>query len=277
MTRKINELLVVSDVDGTLLQAGYGIPKENIETIEKFAELGGRFTLATGRGISSVGKYTDWINLSAPAILVNGGIIYDFNTKKVLHEFTLDPGVRVVLREIMDVFPQLGVEVLIRENIVALRMNNEVHDHTAVEHIPVTLTDIETVGDGWNKVLFADTPEMILLVKEYVEKRSKHDERFKKYDFVQTSKIYFELIPKGINKAQGLEKLAELVGVGMENTVAIGDFYNDIELLGAAGLSAVVSDAPDDIKETADLIVGPCLGGGVAELLNKLISQCDAD
>lgn len=276
MTRRLEEMLVVSDVDGTLLQAGFGIPKENIDTIEKFGALGGKFTLATGRGIASVAKYTDWVNLSAPAILVNGGIIYDYAQNKVLHEYTLDPGVRVVLREIMDVFPQLGVELLIRENVVALRMNEEIHNHTAVEHIQMTLTDVDTVGDGWNKVLFADKPDVILLVKEYVEKRSKHDERFKKYDFVQTSKIYFELIPKGVNKATGLEKLAEIVGVKMENTVAIGDFYNDVELLGAAGLACVVSDAPDEIKQNADIVVGPCLGGGVADVLNKLIQESDA-
>jgi len=274
MTRKLSELLVVSDVDGTLLQAGYGIPKENIDTIERFAELGGKFTLATGRGIASVGKYTDFIHLSAPAILVNGGVIYDYSQKKVLFEYTLDPGVRVVLREIMDVFPQLGVELLIREKVVALRMNEEIHDHTAVEHIPVLLTDMETVADDWNKVLFADKTDIIPLLKEYVEKRMKHDERFRKYDFVQSSANYFELLPKGINKAGGLERLAEYLRIDMENTVAIGDFYNDVEILNAAGFAAVVEDAPDDIKANADIVIGSCLSGGVAQLLNKLISEC---
>ena len=275
MTKKLNEILVVSDVDGTLLQAGYGIPKENIDTIERFVELGGKFTLATGRGVASVGKYIDWVRLSAPAILVNGGIIYDYTLRKVLHEYILDSEVRTVLREILDVFPQLGAEVLIREKIVVIRMNDEIHDHTAVEHIPMVMTELDTVEDKWNKVLFADKPETIPLVMDYVEKRRKHDERFKKYDFVQTSKNYYELIPKGINKAQGLEKLAKIVGVSMENTVAIGDYYNDVELLNAAGVSAVVEDAPDDIKTNADFVVRSCLNGGVADLLTRLINECD--
>ena len=277
MTNRLSEILVVSDVDGTLLQAGFGIPKENIDTIERFSNLGGHFTLATGRGIASVGKYVDFIELSAPAILVNGGIIYDYTNSKILYETTLDAGVRMVLKGIMEVFPRLGVEVLLRENVIALRMNEEIHNHTALEHIPVTLTDINTIGDSWNKVLFADNPENILQLKEYIEDRQKHDEEFSKYDFVQTSRIYYELIPPSTNKAKGLEKLAELLGIEMENTVAIGDFYNDVELLDAAGLSAVVSDAPEDVKQNADIIVGPCLGGGVAELLQKLIDRSFAE
>ena len=58
MKNRLNEILVVSDIDGTLLEAGFGIPKENIETIERFTNLGGRFTLASGRGIASVIRYT---------------------------------------------------------------------------------------------------------------------------------------------------------------------------------------------------------------------------
>ena len=271
MTDNFNDILVVSDVDGTLLQAGYGIPKDNIDTIERFVAMGGRFTLATGRGIAAIDKYKDWVALSAPAILVNGGVIYDYTTKKVLHEYTLDPGVRTVLLEIMDVFPELGVEVLIREKCCALRMNETVLNHTAVEHIPFTLTDISIVADGWNKVLMADTPEMIQLVKEYAEKRCKHDDRFKKYDFIQTSKIYYEIIPKGVSKADGLKRLVEIMGMDIDKTVAIGDFYNDLELLDAAGVSAVVADAPDDVKEHANYIVASCLEGGVADMIAKIM------
>ena len=277
MTNRLNEILVVSDVDGTLLQAGFGIPRNNIDTIERFSALGGNFTFASGRGITSAGKYTDIISLSAPAILVNGGIIYDYAKRKILYESTLDPSVRIILKEIMEVFPYIGVEVLSRENIAAIRMNNEIHNHTAVEHLAVTLTGTDTVGDGWNKVLFADTPENIGLLKNYVEKQRKRDSRYGKFAFVQTSNIYYELIPPRTNKATGLVRLAEYMGIKMENTIAIGDFYNDLELLNAAGLSVVVDDAPADIKKHADMVVAPCLAGGVAELLNSLIDSCTAE
>ncbi|MCL1830330.1 MAG: HAD family hydrolase [Oscillospiraceae bacterium] len=273
MTNRLNEILVVSDVDGTLMQGGFGIPRQNIDTIERFCEMGGKFTLATGRGIASVGKYTDFIRLSAPAILANGGVIYDYSARQIIYENTLDCTVRLIVTELMEQFPELGVEILLREQIVALKMNHEIDKHTALEHIPVTLTDINTVADGWNKVLFASNPDVILSVKAYVDKQKKKDERYSKFHFVQTSNIYYELMPTGTNKAEGLMRLCNHLGISIKNTVAIGDFYNDLELFDVAGLSVAVDDAPDEVKNRADIAVGSCLAGGVAQLLSKLIDS----
>ena len=74
----IKDILVLSDIDNTLLVADKGIPEYNIQMIKKFQELGGKFTIATGRSLESVSHYLDKIELSAPAIIYNGGGIFDF-------------------------------------------------------------------------------------------------------------------------------------------------------------------------------------------------------
>ena len=74
----LSEYLVVTAVDGTLLEAGYGIPRRNLDAIEQFEEKGGRFTLCTGRCRKSVERFMEWLPLSAPAILCNGSYIYDY-------------------------------------------------------------------------------------------------------------------------------------------------------------------------------------------------------
>ena len=56
----------------------------------------------------------------------------------------------------------------------------------------------------------------------------------------------------------------------MENVYAIGDYYNDTELLEAAGVSVVPENAPDDLKEQADLVVGHCYQGAVADLIEEI-------
>ena len=136
MAEKYSDLLVVSDVDGTLLQAGYGIPKENIDAIDAFVDNGGLFTLATGRSIESVGKYIDWLRLSAPAILCNGGLIYDFKERKVLYERVLDPVALTIVKDILANFPDIGVEINSGGHITVVRMNEYVHNHTGLEHLP---------------------------------------------------------------------------------------------------------------------------------------------
>ena len=54
MAKKINDLLVISDLDNTLLTAKEGIPEYNIQMIKQFQQLGGKFTVATGRSVESV-------------------------------------------------------------------------------------------------------------------------------------------------------------------------------------------------------------------------------
>ncbi len=273
--KDISELLVVSDIDGTLLQAGYGIPKENIEAAERFAAKGGLFTVATGRSVDGVRKYVDWIPMSAPAILCNGAVLYDFKADRVIYNKTLLPSARSIVEEIGRVFPELGIELHTIDGITAVRMNELVLEHTAAEHIPFLLADLNTVPDGWNKVLFADQPEKLEQVVKFVEKKKKTNPLYNQFTFVMTSRIYFELIPNDVGKGEGLRKLAELMGIDMENTVAIGDYYNDLPLFEVAGYRAAVADAPDEIKSMVDVTVKPCLKGGVGELLDSLEDYCN--
>ena len=83
MAKKINDLLVISDLDNTLLTAKEGIPEYNIQMIKQFQQLGGRFTVATGRSVESVRRYLGQIKFNAPAITYNGGIIYDYENNNI--------------------------------------------------------------------------------------------------------------------------------------------------------------------------------------------------
>ncbi|MDO4565739.1 MAG: HAD hydrolase family protein [Oscillospiraceae bacterium] len=114
MAENIKQMLVVSDIDGTLLRAGCGIPLENMDAVERFVERGGRFTVATGRMEQSVRGYLPWLPLSAPAVLCGGALIYDFESNKALYERTLESGARELVRELMEQFPKLGIEVCAR-------------------------------------------------------------------------------------------------------------------------------------------------------------------
>ena len=84
----------------------------------------------------------------------------------MLYNKTLDPRVRDIVAEIRKVFPELGVEVHSVEGITAVAMNEAVYRHTAREHIPFVLAELDTLPDGWNKVLFAEIKRVIGLESE---------------------------------------------------------------------------------------------------------------
>ncbi len=273
---QLSEMLVVSDVDGTLLQASYGVPKQNIETITRFVEAGGNFTVCTGRSVDSVRRYVDWIPFSAPAVLCNGAIIYDYKNDRQIYGAELDGRVFDVVREVAKVFPKAGIEFHNCGGITATRMNDEVTKHGLVEHIPFVVADMNTIeGEVFNKMLFAAPPDMIDAIQKFVDKRRMKDELFAMFDYVKTAPVYYEIIPKGVNKGTGLRRLADYMNIDMKNTVAIGDYYNDIDMFKEAGYTATVADAPSDIRGMTDITTQrTCLAGAVGELLESVEAMC---
>ena len=88
-----------------------------------------------------------------------------------------------------------------------------------------------------------------------------------------TNTMYFEIMPKGISKGKALDNLCRLMDLSKENTIVIGDYYNDLEILKNAGLSVCVDNAPDDVKKICRLVVPSCTDGGAGYLLAQIIDS----
>ena len=269
---KIEDILVVSDLDNTLLTAENGIPDYNLEMIKKFQELGGNFTVATGRSIESVARYLSDFKLSAPAITYNGGIIYDFNSRMFLLKETLPESAKQALEIIRQNFPDVGTEIMCDNNrIYMVRENAYTFKHVEDEKLSYVCSDVSAVKTGWIKVLFADRNSRLLELQEFCKTLP-----FDDLEFVMSNTIYFEMLPKGTTKGTALLKLCDILNIDINNTVAVGDYYNDLELLKTAGLSVCVDNAPQEIKNICHAVVPKCTDGGVGHLLAQIIKSCSA-
>ncbi|MEG1863350.1 MAG: HAD family hydrolase [Oscillospiraceae bacterium] len=267
MIKHISDILVISDLDNTLLTAKDGIPDFNVEMIKKFQGLGGRFTVATGRSVESVSRYLDKINLNAPAITYNGGVIYDFEKNLCLSQKLLPKSAYAALKDIRKNFPNIGCEIMCDNfRIYLVKENDYTYWHLRDERLSYINTDVDSIKNNWIKVLFANDNSSLTTLKEYCDSLPYDD-----IEFVMTNDIYFEMMPKNITKGKALQKLCTLTGVDISNTIAVGDYYNDIEILSASGLSVCVSNAPKEIKKLCDITVPSCLEGGVGHLLAQII------
>ena len=86
---------------------------------------------------------------------------------------------------------------------------------------------------------------------------------------------YVEIMAPNISKASGLHHLAEKLGLGIDEVMAIGDANNDVPMLKVAGFSAVMGSAKDDVKACGDVVVGDCEHDGVAEAIYKYVLKKD--
>lgn len=268
MKKKLRNILVVADMDNTLLTAERGIPQENIDAIREFTQAGGLFTVASGRTAESVGRYLQQLNVNAPVITCNGAVIYDFAKDKKLNNVTLPKAAaKNILDKIIKLFPDVGIEIMGSDGLIYVVQSSEyTYRHTVYEKLRYVVTTMESIPCAWNKVLFSGEEKAMCALQEYCETLQS-----KRMYFVATNTIYFEIMPAGVTKGNALKTICETLHINLTDTVAIGDYYNDVELLQTAGFSVAMGNAPQDIQDTADYVTGDCLSGGVAQVLRLIM------
>lgn len=261
----LSGFLLVTDLDGTLVTDRGVIPERNFGAIERFIGKGGRFSFATGRSVLGCEKFAARIPTNAPSIVYNGGGIYDFSRQELLWSQCLPRDYEEIIREVKTDFPDVGIEIYSGGRIFYINKNSYTKEHIAFQGISASDRDLDDMPADCNKILFCADKERLLEVSEQLE-RHKND----RCDYVFSGPGYYEVLPAGVSKGAAVRILADLLGVGYDRIMSIGDYYNDLELLAVSAFSAAPAGAPDDVKCTADIVVCPCEDGAVAEFIGHI-------
>ena len=121
------------------------------------------------------------------------------------------------------------------------------------------------IANTVDKIIFRETDEIEVAAAEI--KKTEYPD----VDFMLSSKCYCEMLPKGASKAVGINKMTELLGIQGKKIVAAGDYDNDIAMIEAADLGVTVINAPQRVKDCADLVLPKTSDeGAIAELINYI-------
>lgn len=272
--KRFDKYLIVTDLDGTLYKRQDNIPKENIDAIKRFTSLGGKFAVATGRGIEAARFITEAIEIPDPIIVNNGHAIYDYNNEKLVYNIYLADEIKEFTHEIMNKFPTAGVEVYSDRDLYVIRDNHVVTDHLDYEKVERTHVTFEQAEKmPWSKLLIADDEEILLKIIEFADELESG--KYKNDDFktIRTSKLFFEGVRKNINKGTAVHELARHFDIPNENIYTIGNFYNDIELVTCA-FGAWVKDTPKELYPLAKYITTKtCADGAFAEFVDFVMNR----
>lgn len=272
MFEDINKVMLLSDMDGTLLNSKKQITEKDKAAIKRFTDLGGKFTVATGRTIQSFTQFMAVLSLESPVIMYNGAAIYDYSAEELLFTHPLLPEARAMAKELLKAMPGAGGEVLRAEGTYVFNNTDYQKLHTKLCNIVPEYVDLDNIPEGgWLKVLFALAHEDIA----ELEKIAKEKGFMEKADFVRSSDIFYEMLPKGVSKGSALAQYRKLKGMEGFTFAAVGDFNNDLEMIEEADFGACPSNAVSEIKAAADLVLEhSCEDGAVAELIDYIISRC---
>lgn len=270
--------LLATDIDGTLMTSGYINPK-NIEKIEFFMNEGGCFSLSTGRAAVAINDVLAKLKNISPSVVLNGCIIYDCNESAVIYENVLPRKDYEIVNAVISSGVNVGIEIHSRKNVYTLKRTKNVDLHQVYEKFTSPDVTFEEASQyTWNKVLYIfDNAEDREKIKELLSKE-KTDSAFIDTCAVINGEFqnYHEQIPKGVSKALAIDKLCEILNIKEGKVFAIGDYYNDVEMLKKADISAVPFDSPEVVKEIAEYITVGCKDGAVADFIDYLTSKFSA-
>ncbi|MDF2686134.1 MAG: HAD-superfamily hydrolase [Clostridia bacterium] len=263
---KFSGYLLVSDLDGTLFGEGHIIPENNIKAIKYFIENGGYFTVATGRGIVACKMLIKNLSKNAPGILFNGAVLYDFDKEEIIKGtgITSENG-KSLLKDINKAFPEIPTVVFYKDRMFNTIINEELKNLREIIKMKDEYMPVDSIPMPWFKALCEGPTNELLKLSEFIKTLP-----YTEFDYIFSSDRLFEILQKGVSKATALIELADYLGIDMKNTIAIGDYYNDLELLKAANYSVVPMNAPSDIKLLADKVVCDHKKGSVADLIENL-------
>lgn len=265
--KKFEGILICTDLDGTLLRNDKTISRENIDAIEYFKSEGGLFTFITGRMPYYVSDMYNTINPNCPFGCVNGAGIYDHRTMEYKWTLPLDRDFTHLVSHIDENLPEVGIQVSTFYKTYFYKDNSAMLKFRAQTRLPNIRKHYSDVSETIGKIVFADDKEENIIA---LDKMLKSHELADKFGFIRSDKFLYEILPKGVNKGTVLEKMAELLGIDMKRTVALGDYNNDVCMLRTAGVGVAVANACPEAIAAADVVTVSNQEHAIARIISDL-------
>ena len=266
--------IIACDLDETLISRDRSISKENIEAIQRAKQAGVRFVPATGRGYNSVRNELKTLGLydleNEYVISYNGGAITENKDERVLHfqGITFKEAQDLYIRGLS--YDHICIHIYTPDQVWVRNFYPE-----EVEYLACRQPCTEIFGDD---IEFLKEKEIVKAIYmntdyDYLRKiQSQITDLTMDLDVSFSSNRYMEFNRKGVSKGKGLHKLADLLGVDIRDTIAIGDNYNDLSMIKQAGLGVGVANTVEAMKKECDYITkADCDHSAIAEVINRCI------
>ncbi|MGQ9711515.1 MAG: Cof-type HAD-IIB family hydrolase [Desulfotomaculales bacterium] len=259
--------LVAVDLDDTLLNGNFEIGPRARRAVAQAQARGVLVTLATGRMYRSARSIARELGITAPLITYQGALVKDAAGREYAHR----PVPPAWAREVIGRLQSRGyhVNVYINDNLYMRALNDAGKRYANVSRVPAHVVDdlveILAMGPPTKVLAIAEPGEVDRLERELAP-------AYKGKLHVTKSKPYFlEFSHPLATKGRALAAVARWLGVPRQAVLAIGDSYNDLDMLAFAGLGAVVGNACPEARAAAGYVAAAGEDAGVAEIIERFV------
>ena len=263
--------IIVLDLDGTLTNREKIITPRTKAAIMEAQRRGKRVVLASGRptmGVTPLAKELCLGDHHGFILSFNGGTMIDCASGETIFSRMLPAESN---QRIMELADENQVAFLTYEGERLLTNDAECPYcmlESKINHAP--LVEIENIRSYLTfevpKFLFVDDGGYLAMVEPRVKAALG-----KNFSVYRSDPYFLEILPKGIDKAQSLERLLGYLEISRERMIACGDGYNDLSMIRYAGLGVAMENAVLSLRKEADYITSSNNDDGVAEVIEKFM------
>jgi Cof subfamily protein (haloacid dehalogenase superfamily) len=257
--------LVAIDMDGTLLATfAQEVSRRNAQALRTAQAAGITVAIATGRRVTYTTPLLEGLGLRAdtPLITSNGAVVRTLGGEAIDHchlEARVARGICGLLRPfgtVVFTFDRVGKGELVLEDLEQA--------HSRIEMwVEANRNTIEVVKPLENALADGEDP-IQGMVTGGLEKMKQAEQALKQspwHPFCECVRTEYpardlsilDLVPSGVSKGWALERLAARLGIDRRETMAIGDNWNDLEMLEWAGQAVLMSNAAHELKTMAKM------------------------
>ncbi|WP_343152797.1 Cof-type HAD-IIB family hydrolase [Buchnera aphidicola] len=240
------EYIVVSDLDGTLLNNNFQLSNFTKLVIRKLSKMGIRFIIATGRHYIDVLKFQKELGINFFSITSNGSKIYDFSGNLI---FSCDLSSDVCIR-------LQKIRIFDKDIYTHVYKNNQWYvNGILIKNNQVNINKISTFLDIKNRKFFFSKVSKIYFTSIDIKKIKILEKEilnnFKnEVSITYSSPLCLEIMPNKISKGFALKFLSNYLKFRLKKCISFGNSLNDQEMLDISGKAYIMNNADEDLKKS---------------------------
>lgn len=271
--------LLALDLDGTVLDPDGELRETVRQAVIAAQDAGLRVVLCTGRRFRSTRPVAQELQLNGPVVVHNGALVKDVASAETLH---CHPLPETLCRRGLEVLRQLAPPLIyidaFREQVDILTEPMEHLHPFQQEYLQDNIQYCRFVDDlraerlqGVVMLSIMAEAERLQALRPIVEDALAGQGHTKMILNKNFRGHILEVLPATVSKWQALERLMAAEGLTAEEVMAIGDDYNDLEMIRGAGLGIAMANAVEPVREAAGYVTGSNDDDGVVQAIERFV------
>lgn len=262
--------LVFSDIDGTLLNKQHELTDSTISVVKELTLQGIDTVLASARPPKAMQGIYQQLSLSTPVVAYNGALI--MQQDQIIFSQQLNQALAIqLIQKVKQHFPEVSINIYSYQHWFVLKQDDWVRQEEAITATHAKLlpeNQLQTADFTIHKLLFMGKETAIQNLEKFCCEYFNSD-----MEFTRSKATYLECVNRQVSKVAALQFLSMYLNIPMQNCLAIGDNYNDLEMISHAGIGVAMGNAPIEVQKTADWVTYSNNDEGFALAMKKFLSE----